>query len=221
MLGYLCGFPSGAKAIDTMLGNKQISKDEAYILASFINNSSPIFVLTTVGIAMMSNITVGLLLLIAHFSSSIIFGIIYSRIHSYNIIHYNNSFSNIFNKKSSKRGEKEDIILPNMTKFEILQKSMLNTFITLAYILGFMVIFNLLADITYSCLLNSNLTSNPFILDIISGMFEMTRGLKCMANYSEYFNNILSMAFLLGFSGLSVICQLKACFKHLKYFKGG
>jgi len=213
LLGYLCGFPSGAKTVDTMLANKQISEDEAYILASFVNNCSPIFILTTVGISMMSNITVGLLLLISHFTSSFLFGIIYSRLHSYNIIHDKSNFSIKFGKNMSNRGEKEDISLPNMTKFEILQKSMINTFITLGFILGFMVIFNLLADITYPIL--KRLISNTYTLDMISGLFEMTRGVNSISHHSEYFNNIIAISFLLGFSGLSVIFQIKSSFKHL------
>lgn len=215
LLGYLCGFPSGAKAVDTMLGNKQITRNDASILASFVNNSSPIFILTTVGISMMSNISIGIIFLIAHFSSSLIIGIVYSRIHYYNIIHEKSKFSNSYLQNSCKRSEKESVFLPNMTKFEILQKSMLNTFITLGYILGFMVIFNLLADITYSCLKTINLINNTYILDIISGMFEVTRGVKSISTYAEYFNNILIMSFLLGFSGLSVIFQIKSCFKNL------
>lgn len=213
LLGYLCGFPSGAKTVDTMLANKQISQDEAYILASFVNNCSPIFILTTVGITMMGNITVGLLLLISHFASSFLFGIIYSRFHSYNIIHDKNNFSIRFGKNMSNRGEKEDIPLPNMTKFEILQKSMLNTFITLGFILGFMVIFNLLADITYPIF--KRLISNTYTLDMISGLFEMTRGVNSISHHREYFNNILAISFLLGFSGFSVIFQIKSSFKHL------
>lgn len=163
----------------------------------------------------MSNITIGIILLIAHFSSSIIIGIVYSRIHYNNIIHEKSNFSNSYAKNSYKRGEKETIFLPNMTKFEILQKSMLNTFVTLGYILGFMVIFNLLADITYACLNNINLIKNVYALNVISGMFEVTRGIKSISNYAEYFNNILVMSFLLGFSGLSVIFQIKSCFKNL------
>lgn len=215
LLGYLCGFPSGAKAIDTMLGNKQITRNDASILASFVNNCSPIFILTTVGISMMGNITIGIILLIAHFLSSLLIGIVYSRIHYTNIIHEKNSFSISYVENSCKRGEKEIVFLPNMTKFEILQKSMLNTFITLGYILGFMVIFNLLADITYACISSSNLIKNTYILDILSGMFEVTRGVKSISHHAEYFNNILVASFLLGFSGLSVIFQIKSCFRNL------
>lgn len=215
LLGYLCGFPSGAKAVDTMLGNKQISKDDALVLLSFVNNNSPIFILTTVGIAMMSNITVGIILLIAQYSSSILIGIIYSRIHSYNIIHEKSNFLNRYGEKSYKRGEKEEILLPNMTKFEILQKSMLNSFVTLSFILGFMVIFNLVADITYACLNNTGIITNKYILDMITGIFEVTRGVRDISTHTGYFNNILVAAFLLGFSGLSIIFQIKSCLKHV------
>lgn len=215
LLGFLCGFPSGAKAVDTMLSNKQITKSEALILISFVNNCSPIFILTTVGIAMMNNASIGVILLISHFSSSILIGIFYSRTHSYNIIHEKNDFLNRYSKNICKKSEKDDTLYVNMTKFEILQKSILNSFITLSFILGFMIIFNLIADITYTCLNSSGFINNTYILDIISGFFEVTRGAKGISNYSDYFNNILVISFLLGFSGLSIIFQIKSCLKTL------
>jgi sporulation integral membrane protein YlbJ len=215
LLGFLCGFPSGAKAVDTMLHNKQINRNEALILISFVNNCSPIFILTTVGIAMMNNITIGVILLIAHFSSSVLIGIFYSRLYSYNIIHEKNTFLNSYTQNMFKSNKKEDNLYPNMTKFEIIQKSILNSFITLAFILSFMIIFNLIADITYTCLNNSVFIKNTYILDTLSGLFEVTAGVKKISNYPDYFNNILIISFLLGFSGLSIIFQIKSCLKNL------
>ncbi|MDF2866372.1 MAG: nucleoside recognition domain protein [Clostridia bacterium] len=215
LLGFLCGFPSGAKSVDTMLHNKQITKNDALILISFVNNCSPIFILTTVGIAMMNNASMGILLLIAHFSSSVIIGLLYSRMYSYNIIHEKNTFLNRYSENMSKNVEKEQPMYINMSKFEILQKSILNSFITLAFILGFMVIFNLAADITYTCLNKSGFINSTYILDILSGLFEVTRGAKGISTYPDYFNNILIISFLLGFSGLSIIFQVKSCLKTL------
>jgi len=215
LLGFLCGFPSGAKAVDNMVYNKLISKNDALVLISFVNNCSPIFILTTVSISMMNNVSIGIILLISHFSSSILIGLIYSRINEYNIIHEKNSILNRCSQKTSKTSEITDTFYQNMTKFEILQKSILNSFITLAFILSFMVIFNLLADITYTSLRQFNLISNTYILDTLSGLFEVTRGVYSISNYSNYFNNILVISFLLGFSGLSIIFQIKSCLKNI------
>jgi len=215
LLGFLCGFPSGAKAVDNMVLNKQISEHDALILISFVNNSSPIFILTTVSIAMMNNITIGIILLISHFSSSILIGLFYSRINEYTIIHDKNKFLNRYATNMSKNSEKRGTSYQNMTKFEILQKSILNSFITLAFILSFMIIFNLIADITYACLSHYNLITNTYILDLLSGIFEVTRGVKSISTYSSYLNNILVISFLLGFSGLSVIFQIKSCLKNI------
>ena len=215
LLGFLCGFPSGAKAVDNMVINKQISKNDALVLLSFVNNNSPVFILTTVSIAMMNNISIGIILIIAHYSSSIIIGLVYSRINAYNIIHYKNDFLNRYSQKTCKKCEKTNTLYQNMTKFEILQKSILNSFITLAFILGFMIIFNLIADITYACLNQYNLISSTYILNTLSGLFEVTRGIKSISNYTDYFNNILIISFLLGFSGLSIIFQIKSCLKNI------
>ena len=215
LLGFLCGFPSGAKAVDNMVLNKQISKNDALILLSFVNNSSPIFILTTVSIAMMNNITIGIILLISHFSSSILIGLFYSRINTYSIIHERNRFLNRYSQKMSKTREIKDTLYQNMTKFEILQKSILNSFVTLAFILGFMIIFNLVADITYTCLRQFNIITNTYILDTLSGIFEVTRGVKSISSHTGSFSNILVISFLLGFSGLSIIFQIKSCLKNI------
>jgi sporulation integral membrane protein YlbJ len=215
LIGFLCGFPSGAKAVDTMLQNKQITKNDALILISFVNNCSPIFILTTVGIAMLSSIQIGFILLLSHFISSILIGIFYSRIQSYNIIHKKNRFLNRYTQNMSKISEKSNTFIPNLTKFEIIQKSILNSFITLGFILGFMIIFNLIADIFYTCLNNTILTDNTYILNIISGIFEVTRGAHEISNYSICLSSILTIAFLLGFSGLSIIFQIKSCLKNI------
>ncbi|MDD2376513.1 MAG: hypothetical protein PHD15_04445 [Clostridia bacterium] len=215
LLGFLCGFPSGAKAVDNMVYTKQISKNDALVLISFVNNCSPIFILTTVSIAMMDNASIGIILLISHFSSSILIGLFYSRIHEYTIIHEKNIFLNRCSQKISKTSEITDTFSQNITKFEILQKSILNSFVTLAFILSFMIIFNLIADISYSCLTHYNLINNTYILDTLSGIFEVTRGVNSISNYSDYFNNILVISFLLGFSGLSVIFQIKSCLKSI------
>lgn len=215
LIGFLCGFPSGAKAVDTMLQNKQITKNDALILISFVNNCSPIFILTTVGIAMLSSIQIGFILLLSHFISSILIGIFYSRIQSYNIIHKKNRILNRYMQNMSKINEKSNTFIPNLSKFEIIQKSILNSFITLGYILGFMIIFNLIADIFYTCLNNTIFTDNTYILNIISGIFEVTRGAHEISNYSICLSSILTIAFLLGFSGLSIIFQIKSCLKNI------
>ncbi len=46
LMGFLCGFPMGAKVITELYKNKKLSKDEANSLLPICNNIGPIFMLT-------------------------------------------------------------------------------------------------------------------------------------------------------------------------------
>ncbi|MDD3361001.1 MAG: nucleoside recognition domain-containing protein [Hespellia sp.] len=45
IVGFICGYPLGAKVISQLLANQSISKEEADYLLSFCNNVSPIFII--------------------------------------------------------------------------------------------------------------------------------------------------------------------------------
>jgi hypothetical protein len=168
---------------------------------SFINNASPIFVITTIGITMYNNISIGIILFLSHVISSIIIGLIYSRFCIYNIIHENNIKLNTLNKKINK-------IQYLSSKFDILKQSIQNTYITLSYILGFMIIFNMLSNIVINII--KHFIDNEYFLLFISGLFEMTTSIKQISNLGNLNLNVLLTSFLLGFSGLSIIFQIKA-----------
>lgn len=211
ILGFLCGFPAGSKAIDSLYSSGEISERDANILMSFVNNCSPIFILTTVGVTMFGNIHIGILLLISHIFSSILFGYIYSRFYTHTIIHENTKFLKYSSKTLNQNVKKINTLDINITKFELLQKSILNSLKTLALILGFMIIFNMVADIVI--VFFNTFSSNKTISGFLTGIFEVTRGTK---NLSYAQNNIPIISFLLGFSGLSIIFQIKSSLKTFK-----
>lgn len=219
LLGFLCGFPSGAKAVDSMVENNKITKNEALILFSFINNCSPIFILTTVGIVMLNSINTGIILLLSHFLSSVFIGITYSRLKKYtnihkNIIHEKKQILNRYTLNNNKKSEKQQDLYRNLSNFEILQKSIVNTFVILLYILSFMIIFNIIADIFHKFF--NIFIPDLYLLNSICGLFEITRGINYISNYPDCFKTILITSFLLGFSGLSILFQIKVCLKHIK-----
>lgn len=50
VLGFLCGYPMGAKAITDSLACRRITTSEAYYLLSFTNNPSPIYMISYVAL---------------------------------------------------------------------------------------------------------------------------------------------------------------------------
>jgi sporulation integral membrane protein YlbJ len=77
IIGTISGYPVGAKVVCSLVRENKISKEEAERLLAFCNNSGPLFILGTVGIALFGNKTIGFILLITHILASLSVGIIY------------------------------------------------------------------------------------------------------------------------------------------------
>ena len=121
ILSYIAGFPSGATLTNKLYKENYITKKDVDILTTFTNNCSPIFIIVTIGLALLNSIKLGILLLISHFISSIIIGFIYSKIYTY-IIHENSVNLKCKCKKYSNIDKK------NLTLFDILSKSLNSSF---------------------------------------------------------------------------------------------
>lgn len=196
--GFLCGFPMGAKTVATLYENNSISKKEASKLLCFVNNCNPVFILSTIGIGILHNLKLGIILCISHYLSSILIGIIFFRKSSINIIHEKGLKLNSLDKNN---------YITDESIFEITKKCIKNTFSTLLMILGFMIIFNLCFTILEKILIILNVNQN--VLGIVSGIFEVTSGINNIFNLEITSNyKILTISFLLGFSGLCIISQI-------------
>lgn len=204
IIGFLCGFPMGAKTVSSLYQSGSISRYEANRLLSFVNNCNPAFIISTIGIGVFYDIRIGIILLISHYMSAILIGLLNKNKSSSHIIHENDQILNNFNKKYSKNAD-------NVSFFNILSASIKNTFNTLALILGFIIVFNLLSS-TITILLGY-FGINPTFISIFSGIIEMTKGIKDI-----YININLSMelkiciaSFMLGFSGFCILFQIFSC----------
>ena len=67
VMGLISGYPVGAKIVSDLYSNGACTKDEAERMLVFTNNSGPLFILGTVGVAFYSNSTFGIILLITFF----------------------------------------------------------------------------------------------------------------------------------------------------------
>lgn len=199
IIGFLCGFPMGAKTVSTLYKDNKITKDDANILLSFVNNCNPVFILSTIGIGIFNNFSIGIILLISHLISSILIGIIYSRKYistSSNIIHKNELNCN----KSYENYN-------NINFFYAIKTSILNSFVTLGNILGFMIIFNLLSNFTI--ILFEKIYASNYITTITSVIFEITNGCNKINMLNiDYITKICITSFALGFSGLCILAQI-------------
>ena len=132
-MGWLSGYPTGAKITSELYQEGKCTKTEASRLLAFTNTSGPLFIIGTCGIAMFNNSKIGFLLLIAHILGSITVGLVLrNRFQSPNS-------TDIISRKSSKINTSEPLNLKNLGKF--IGASIQNSFSTLILIGGYIVSF--------------------------------------------------------------------------------
>ena len=190
ILGFICGYPNGAKSVISLYEEKQISHNTAKKLLAFTNNCNPVFLISSVGIAIFSDIYAGIVLLLANYISALLIGLFFP-------------CNNIIHEKSIK-------VNKNEKKFNIKQ-SILKSFNTLILILGFSIIFNIIASIISN--ITSNLIKNTatynIVNSIIYGMFEISHGiLKVSKLEIPYIYKMCVTSFICSFSSFSIIFQL-------------
>ena len=187
LLSMLSGFPSNARNTKNMYQKGIITKEEAEHILIFTHFSNPLFILGTVAIFFLNNKTYGLIILISHYLSNIILGIILRNKSSYSPSNHYNTFS------------------PNRQNFGIvLSKSIKSSIDTLLMILGTLTCFLII-----STLIIHNLNLNNYNSTLIKGILEITMGLKDLSllNINDIYKVVISSMFL-SFGGLSVHMQV-------------
>ena len=207
IMGTLSGYPVGAKVVCNLYENKICSKSEAERLIAFTNNSGPIFILGSVGVALLGNAKLGKILLISHILSSLLVG-----------------FAFRFWKKDQvdltfrnyKSESKELIRVSNLG--EILGDAIKKSISTVLSIGGFVVLFSVIISILSSLEILTSLAQflaflgipYDIALGILSGIIELTNGLQISTTCYNILPLpcILTCSFLLGFGGFSVLLQV-------------
>ena len=208
ILGIISGYPVGAKVVCNLKKDKIITKNEAERLIAFTNNSGPLFILGTVGIALLNNKKIGIILLISHISSALLVGYFF---------------------KFWKR-EKLDIKFKNTTsdsylvpiRFsdlgEVIGDSIKKAIYSLLSIGGFIVLFSVILSILTTSGIINIFTNILFKFGIpknisyasITSIIELTNGLNILSSiYMDLpLTILLLISFFLGFGGFCVLLQV-------------
>lgn len=214
--GMTSGYPMGAKVVSILRENEDVSKIEAQRLISFVNNSGPLFILGAVGIGMFKNITVGYFLMLCHYMSAILTGLIFKHYkgkEEKKLVSTKKIFSRAF--KNMKNARKKE----SKTFGVILADSIRNAMETIALVGGFIILFCVLVkifEITGIISLTENLLEDVLTpLHITSdrykglfvGIIEVTNGTKILSNELFTSTDILICLALISFGGLSIHAQ--------------
>ena len=196
IMSMLSGFPSNAKYTKELYLQNKIDEKEASKILMFSHFSNPLFILGTISISFLNNKKLGLIVLISHYLSNIIIGLI---VRNYNKFDTKEKFSikrailDMHNKRISNKNF--GIIFTN---------AIINSINTLLLILGVVTTFLIISTI-----IDNNFHPSLSTKTIISSVLEMTQGLKhaSLLNISD-FNKTIIITMILSFGGLSVHTQI-------------
>lgn len=193
-MSMLSGFPGNSKFVKELLDDKIINSNDATKLLTFTHFSNPLFIISTIGINFLNNKKLGLIILICHFLSNIIVGLL---------------FRNIYKTTNPIYKQKERQML---SFIPLLKTSILNTINTLLLIYGIIIFFFILTTI-----INININLSFFNQTILNGLVEMTNGLKMVSELE--FNVIIKAVlstFFISFGGLSIHLQVMSILSNYK-----
>lgn len=192
------GFPSGSKYTKDLLENKLINEKEANHLIMFTHFSNPLFIISTIGVLLLNNKKIGILILFCHIISNIIIGILFKNKEKKD--YKKEEFKIVISKINNKRKNNKSFIF-------ILTSSITKSFTILIQMLGIIMFFLMITTILKKIIKLDNLTYS-----FLSGIIEMTQGIKNISNISTLNLKLKSsiIGLLLSFSGISVHFQVKS-----------
>ena len=177
----------------------------------FTHYSNPLFIISTIGILLLNNKKIGFLILFCHILSNIIIGIIFK---NKEVKEYKKEdFEEVIKKINNKRKNIQSFIY-------VLTNSITKSFTILVQMLGIIMFFLIITTI-----LKKIIILDPFSYSILSGIIEMTQGIKNISNINTLNLRLKSsiIGFLISFSGISVHFQVKSiiegtAIKYKKFF---
>ncbi|MEG2322246.1 MAG: nucleoside recognition domain-containing protein [Bacilli bacterium] len=197
-MSIISGFPSNAKYTRELYLQGKINALEASKILMFSHFSNPLFILGTISITFIQNKKLGLIIMIWHYLTNIIIGIIFRNYNPSVIIKTKSSFKKAILAMHEKR-------INNDKKFgTIITNSLVNSINTLLLILGVVTTFLIITTI-----IDNNFHLTLFNKTILSGLLEMTQGLKHVSLLSVSINiKAILITMILSFGGLSVHTQI-------------
>ena len=204
VLGFIGGYPVGARAAISLYEQGMCSKTEAERLLAFCNNSGPAFILGVVGAGVFGDSRVGLLLCLVHATASVCIGALFR-----------------FYKK---RDEEE--CTGGRLSFQVQRistaftGSVKNSFLSTLNICAFVVFFTVVIRmLTVSGVLPAMAGSVSRLLSplglterwgqrFLIGTLEISSGVWSLTGEGSLSGRLSMAAFMLGWAGVSVHCQV-------------
>ena len=213
-MSLISGYPVGVKLTSRLREEKLITKNEGDRLISFTSTSGPLFMLGGVSIGMLQDPSLAPLILIPHYLSFLILGILSNFFPRRKKISFAKSNTSIFNDIKYLYN---DWLKTKKSIGSLITKSIKESMDTIILIGGLIVFYSVLVEIVFNMNLINKILHNlssflslnyDLVKGFFSGIFEVTIGCKNVASSnSSLITKILAINFLIGWSGLSIHSQ--------------
>ena len=199
LIGLIAGYPMGAKVVKSLYHEHKLSKEEAECTLCFCNNCGPLFIIGTIGTAMLSQTQLGYFLFVIHLLSACIMSILLTH-------HLPTMISSSSNRINASHP-------PNF--FRLLNLGVMNAMDTIVCVGGYIILFSVILTLITqtpfaqhfftSLLPNSN---TPMIIKgILSSCLELSNGAYTLSQLPLTPFSLALISAAIGFGGVCVYFQ--------------
>jgi len=205
ILSVFSGYPMAAKLVGDYCRTQRISPLEGKRILSFSCVSGPLFIVGTVGTAMLGSAACGYLIALGHYAAALLNGLLFCRILLPE--EGNRPLSDGGVRRASAAG-REEKRTGAVSLSEALSDAIFGAFRSLTQICGYIVLFSIASEFLQCSGLLTALP-NPWNAAAVKGVLEMTMGCDAAAKLTGISGpfRLALCAFLLSFGGLSIAGQ--------------
>ena len=205
-LGFIGGYPVGARTAISLYETGLCSKTEAERLLAFCNNSGPAFILGVVGAGVFCDSRVGVLLYLAHAAASVCVGLVFR--------FYRGGGESGSVGRSPRAAIRARRLSAAFT--DTVKNSFLSTLNICAFVVFFTVVIRMLtaSGILPALAKGLGVLLAPFGMTeewgrrLLTGLLEVSSGVWSLTGEGSLSGRLSMAAFMLGWAGISVHCQV-------------
>lgn len=179
LIGFLCGYPMGAKVIGDLIISGRISKTEGQYLLSFCNNTSPMFIISYIVMQHFKDDSLLWGTIIILVLSPVLCSFLFRKFYNYDYI----NLSNLHTKK--------DICF----NFNMFDRSIMNGFETITKVGGYIILFSILF-----------MLGSKFPISILLPILEISNGIPFIIKLSSSF--FVTYTYILGLTSFGGFCAV-------------
>ncbi len=228
MLGYLSGYPTGAKLARDMMDEGLLDSVQAGRVITYANNCSPLFVIGTIGAGLFQSIRIGFVLLVVHWIAGLTAALLLK--HFLKEPAKEKAYPSHINTKPASSGpslpfapaiENASFLCIKVTGYIVL-------FAVLSELLGKLGLFQLLGNwVGWLAAQGQNSSMSGFFTSLFRGVMEISTGASAVSQVQDtsLTLKLAGISFLCGFAGLSVHTQVMGIMrgtgtKYITFFIG-